>query len=86
MFPIKRTSASWKEGGIDCSRIQFPITLAYALTIHKAQGLTLDKVIVEIGDRELAPGLTYVALSRVRRAEDLLIARAFNFSRVGNIG
>lgn len=77
--------ASAQDRGVDCWRKQLPITLAYALTIHKAQGLTLDKVCVDLGDQEQAPGASYVALSRVRRLEDLLIARPIDFSRLKRI-
>lgn len=47
--------------------------LAYAVTIHKIQGITAKKTIVDIGKNEKPSGLTYVALSRVRKLEDLLI-------------
>ncbi|SAM02760.1 hypothetical protein [Absidia glauca] len=52
------------------SRCQFPLTLGWALTIHKVQGLTLDKVSLYLSSF-FAPGLLYVALTRVRRLEDL---------------
>lgn len=49
---------------------QFPLRLAYSLTIHKAQGLTLDSALVDIrAARE--PGQGYVALSRVRTLDGL---------------
>ena len=41
-----------------------PLVPAYAITIHKSQGKTLDKIILNIGDTEFAAGLTYTALSR----------------------
>ena len=53
------------------SRTQFPIRLAYALTIHKAQGQTLKRIIV--GKKEATLGLTFVALSRVKNVNDFLI-------------
>ncbi|HEY8194859.1 MAG TPA: AAA family ATPase [Hyphomicrobium sp.] len=54
---------------------QFPLRLAWALTIHKAQGLTLDKVYVDLGGGTFAHGQTYVALSRCRTMEGLALAR-----------
>ena len=55
------------------SRTQFPIRLAYALTIHKGQGQTLKKIIVELGKKEATLGVTFVALSRVKNVNDFLI-------------
>ena len=53
---------------------QFPLNLGYAMTIHKAQGKTLDSVIVDISRGAFAHGQTYVALSRTRNASDMHIA------------
>lgn len=54
---------------------QFPLRLAWALTIHKAQGLTLERVYVDLGRGTFAHGQTYVALSRCRTLEGLALAR-----------
>lgn len=53
---------------------QFPLNLGYAMTIHKAQGKTLDAVIVDISRGAFAHGQTYVALSRTRSASDIHVA------------
>lgn len=50
---------------------QFPLNLGYAMTIHKAQGKTLDAVVVNISRGAFAHGQTYVALSRTRSARDM---------------
>ena len=53
---------------------QFPLNLGYAMTIHKAQGKTLDAVVVDISRGAFAHGQTYVALSRTRSAADMHVA------------
>ena len=54
---------------------QFPLRLAWAVTIHKAQGKTLDAAVIDLGSRAFAPGQTYVAFSRLTSLEGLYLKR-----------
>lgn len=54
-------------------RSQYPVYLAFALTIHKAQGQTFDKVGVDLSGDMLTHGQMYVAFSRVTKFSDLKV-------------
>jgi len=64
------------EEEIVSSFTQFPLRLAWAMTIHKAQGKTLGSLVVDMGDGAFAHGQTYVALSRSKSLEGLFLKRA----------
>ena len=84
--PIKPIRQSWSTSGSHCSRLQLPLKLAWAVTIHKAQGLTLDKVTIDIGKKEFSAGLTFVAISRVMELTNLLLNPLFPFQSLKNLG
>lgn len=54
------------------SFVQYPVKLAWAVTVHKSQGLTFEKAIIDVG-QAFAPGQVYVALSRLRSLDGLTL-------------
>jgi ATP-dependent DNA helicase PIF1 len=69
------TGANNIESMVVGSFSQFPVKAAWAITIHKSQGLTLERIIVDLGARAFAHGQTYVALSRCTTLEGLILSR-----------
>ena len=84
--PICPIRSTWSTSGAQCSRQQLPLKLAWAVTIHKAQGMTLDKVVIDVGKKEFSCGLTFVACSCVRKLSDLLLDPPFKFQRLATLG
>lgn len=83
-------TAKWKYNFADhehrnsmCSRTMFPIRLAWAWTPWKAQGSTFNcPIILHLGNKEREHGLTYTAMSRAKRVEDILLPEGLGEDRL----
>ena len=64
-----------KETSFQATRTQFPLTLTWAVTIHKCQGLTLSEIVIDMtcAKGKFKPGEAYVAFSRVKTLDKLHI-------------
>jgi len=74
-------------GGMDSriTRFQYPLRAAYAITIHKSQACTLDRVVLDLRQGVFDHGQLYVALSRVRMGCDLIILLNEGQTHINNI-
>jgi hypothetical protein len=78
IFPITRRFEYKKR---DCSHTNFPLCPTYAITVHKAQGLTLRQVVLNLERKDHSPGLLYVAISQVKRLSSIMFETPFDLSQ-----
>ena len=83
--PIVPMKKDWFTGKKLCWRIMLPLKLAYGTTIHSSQGQSLDRVIINIRDKEFSNGLTYTAISRCKTIEMLSFNPMRNYERFKKI-
>jgi len=73
-YPIERVKSKFQLfKNFYVYRKQFPLTVAYAITVHKCQGLSLDCAIVDLSNKVFCAGMAYVAVSRVRSLDGLYL-------------
>jgi hypothetical protein len=79
--PIVPVRREWFSNKIHCTRTMLPLILGYALLIHKLQGSTCERVILNPGKREFAPVLLLVGATRTKSFEGLAFDPYPNFTR-----
>ena len=84
IVPIAPIRHTWTGKNGTCTRLQVPICLAWAITVHKSQGLTLQKAVIDLGEREYAAGLSFVAISRVCALRNVAF-KPFSFERLSRV-
>lgn len=86
IIPITPLKTYFESQTRPMSRTQLPLRLAWAVTVHKSQGLTLPRIRLGLGKKEFSCGLTFVALSRVSSLDGILFIDNFDWNRVKKLG
>lgn len=86
IVPIVPIKTTFEIGSKTLSRTQLPLRLAWAVTVHKSQGLTLERVRIGLGSNEFCAGLTFVALSRAKSLDGFMLLDQVSFCRVEKLG
>ena len=82
VIPIFRSEKEFIVQNKHYFRTQFPLTIAYAITVHKSQGATLDQAVLDISGKDFQLGLTYVAVSRVKTLQGILFDAPFEMGDI----
>jgi ATP-dependent DNA helicase PIF1 len=80
IIPIFPVTCQFEYKGILYTCTQFPLRLVYTITVHKSQGLTLSRVVLNIDQKEHCLGLTYIAVLQVKALDRLMFESPFDFS------
>lgn len=73
LVPLIPTQIGFDYRSEYCWRKQIPLMMAWARTIHKSQGMTLPRIVVDLGSKEGCTGLSYVGISRAELLERILL-------------
>ncbi|KAF6517645.1 hypothetical protein HZS61_003206 [Fusarium oxysporum f. sp. conglutinans] len=78
IVPILPVERDFLIGATLCTRTQFPLIVCYAITVHKSQSITEDMIVTDLSCRDFQTGLSYVAVSRVKTLEGLMLDAPFD--------
>ncbi|KAJ0125961.1 hypothetical protein HZ326_30936 [Fusarium oxysporum f. sp. albedinis] len=78
IVPILSVERDFLIGATLCARTQFPLIVCYAITVHKSQSITEDMIVTDLSCRDFQTGLSYVAVSRVKTLEGLMLDAPFD--------
>ncbi|KAG7002669.1 ATP-dependent DNA helicase PIF1 [Fusarium oxysporum f. sp. conglutinans] len=78
IVPILPVERDFLIGATLCARTQFPLIVCYAITVHKSQSITEDMIVTDLSCRDFQTGLSYVAVSRVKTLEGLMLDAPFD--------
>ena|SRR5271168_4252323 len=81
ILELHRTTSSFTTNGVQYRRFQLPIINAFALTVHKVQGLSPPSVTIALSKSMFAEGQAYVGLSRATTADQLFLTE-LDFSAI----
>jgi hypothetical protein len=84
--PIVAMKSGVVKHGHYLEREKLPTIVAWAITIHKSQSLSLDTVVISFGKKEESPGLSYVGMSRGKTTAGLALDALFSLRRLQRVG
>ncbi|KAF5133799.1 ATP-dependent DNA helicase PIF1 [Metarhizium anisopliae] len=82
IVPILPVERDFLIGATRCTRTQFPLIVCYAITVHKSQSITEDVIVTDLSCRDFQTGLIYVAISRVKTLQGLMLDAPFDRSHL----
>ncbi|KID82204.1 ATP-dependent DNA helicase PIF1 [Metarhizium guizhouense ARSEF 977] len=82
IVPILPVVRDFLVGATLCTRTQFPLIVCYAITVHKSQSITEDRIVTDLSCRDFQTGLSYVAVSRVKTLQGLMLDAPFDRNRL----
>ena len=85
LVPVPVVERKWMVGGIEHCRKQLPLRAAFAITVHKSQGMTIPKIILDPGDLERHVGILVTGLSRSPDLDSVALARPMDMQRLNMV-